>query len=126
MSGIVMSVIQKGIMPNIDCPVCKLIKGSTLNGKKCNILFETRDLIILEPLIKTVDSHLVVVTRKHTDQKHILDSPKIFKNIHKKVNEFFPGGWRLIINYGRKTLQTEQHAHIHIIGNQNLKNIRYI
>ncbi len=121
-----MNVLQKtNEVKECECQVCKLVKDS-INNKKCRIFYETNEFILIEPIIKSSSSHLVVVTKKHIEQNKILSQPKIFKNINKKIDEFFPSGWRIIINYGRDSSQVEKHAHFHILGKQNLLNIGFL
>jgi len=126
MSGFVMNVLQKNKEVNCECNICKLIKGSALNGKKCKVFYETSEFVMFEPSNKTATSHLIAVTKQHIEQNRILEFPKIFKDVSKKIDELFPMGWRIIINNGRDSLQVQKHAHIHILGNQRLENIGFL
>lgn len=100
-----------------ECKLCKLINER-------EIIYSSPNIVIVESKIKTNTLHLIVLTKKHEKQSNIL-CLNLLNEIKEKINELFPSGWRIIINYGKISHQTEEHCHFHIIGGETLKNIGY-
>ncbi len=67
---------------------------------------------------------LLVTPREHRTQSELWTDPAMLGKIGGLAVEFgsklCPGGYRLLSNFGNDALQTQHHAHLHVIGGTQL------
>ena len=105
-----------------ECLLCKIANKEI---KNINILYESENIIIVENECNATKIHLTAITKKHLPQKNLLVFPNLFSDLSCNIDKLFPLGWRLIINYGRDSHQTTEHAHVHIVGGETLQEIGF-
>ncbi len=67
---------------------------------------------------------LLVVPKSHMTQQEVWTSPSYLAEMGElavRIGEIFcPQGYRLLSNFGRHALQSQMHAHLHVVGGTEL------
>ena len=95
------------------CVFCRIIAGQ----EPANVLYEDDSMIVIQNILRWVPVMLLAMPKEHkaqseawADMGHI---GKIASEIGKKL---CPGGFRLTSNFGYDAMQSQEHAHVHILG----------
>ena len=105
-----------------SCAFCN-IAAKKLSAK---IHFEDDEIIVFENALmgKWAPMMLLLIPRNHMEQKDLWQSNRLWNKLSKIATElgenYCPKGFRLVSNFGTEGLQTQPHAHLHMIGRKHL------
>ncbi len=106
--------------PGGFCIFCEVIAGRSPG----NIRYEDDDVIVFDNELTWVPIMLLVVPRIHRSQADMWTDPAMLAKIGELAVRFgrklSPGGYRLLSNIGIDALQSQDHAHLHVIGGTQL------
>lgn len=101
------------------CEFCRII----LDGAPAVILFQDDELIVVRNRLRWVPVMLLVMPKAHMSQKEMWEGP-IMGRIAQVAVEMggvhCPGGFRLLSNFGHQAMQSQSHAHLHVLGGGSL------
>ena len=104
-----------------NCVFCEIIEGTA----RARIHYQDDDLIVFDNQLHGVwvPVMLLVVPKKHYTQEEFWTSAEFgaaAKIAIEMGKEYCPNGFRLITNVGQQAMQSQSHAHIHVIGGTRL------
>jgi histidine triad (HIT) family protein len=95
------------------CVFCRIIAGE----EPANILYEDETMIVIQNILRWVPVMLLAMPKEHKTQSEAWQDighiGQIASELGKKL---CPGGFRLTSNFGYDAMQSQEHAHIHILG----------
>jgi len=100
-----------------DCVFCKIIARS----EPAEILYEDDEVICFRNRLRWVPVMLLAAPKQHLLQGDLWDNMGNVGKIAVDMGlKHCPGGFRLLSNFGRDAMQSQEHAHVHIIGGTHL------
>ncbi len=95
------------------CVFCEIIAGR----EPADVLHETENVIVFRNRLRWVPTMLLSVPKRHMTQAELWqDMGEVGAAAIKAAHEHCPGGYRLISNFGYDGMQSQEHAHVHILG----------
>ncbi len=95
------------------CVFCEIVAGR----EPADVLFESDEVIVIRNRLKWVPIMLLAMPKQHMTQSELWSNMGAVGAAAVKVgNEQCPGGFRLISNFGYDGMQSQDHAHVHILG----------
>ena len=97
------------------CVFCEIIG----RREPARILYEDDDVIAFHNVLNWVPVMMLVVPKQHMLQADLWESDAIAKVGRVAValgEKFCPRGWRMLSNVGPDAMQSQPHAHVHVIG----------
>jgi histidine triad (HIT) family protein len=92
---------------------CEIIAGR----EPAEVLYEDDDVIVFRNRLRWVPVMLLAVPKKHMTQRELWQDVGAVGRAAVTMGETHcPNGFRLISNLGFDAMQSQEHAHIHIIG----------
>ena len=89
-----------------------------------NIHYEDEDITVFDNVLDWAPIMILFVPKAHMSQGQLWQNKNLFHKISKLAvatgNEMCPAGYRLLSNFGSHGLQTQDHAHLHLIGGKRL------
>ena len=81
------------------------------------IRYEDGDVIVIDNILRWAPVMMLAMPKKHLSQADLWnDVAKVGKVAMDLGQQHCPSGFRLISNFGDDALQTQPHAHVHILG----------
>ena len=101
-----------------NCVFCKIIAKK----EPAEILHEDDDIIVFRNRLKWVPVMLLVAPKVHMQQWQLWEElmTKAGPLAVKMGEDHCPGGFRVLSNFGRDAMQSQEHAHIHVVGGTRL------
>ena len=100
-----------------NCVFCDIIAGK----EPANIRYLDDDLIVFDNALKWVPVMLLVVPKRHMTQKEMWRSMDRVGEVAVSMGEeHCPNGFRILSNFGHEGMQSQTHAHVHVIGGAQL------
>ena len=99
----------------IDCDFCDIMNGVS----RAEIKYQDEYLVVFRNILTWVPLMLLVAPRKHLNQVEFWGSelfPKASSLAVRFGKEEAPNGFRVLSNFGDDALQTQTHAHLHVLG----------
>jgi histidine triad (HIT) family protein len=97
------------------CVFCEIIA----HREPARIVFEDDDVIVFHNVLNWVPVMLLAVPKRHMLQ-YDLWSSDLFAKVSRAAADagakHCPRGFRLLSNFGPDAMQSQPHAHVHIIG----------
>ncbi|MCE2404491.1 MAG: HIT domain-containing protein [Dehalococcoidia bacterium] len=97
------------------CVFCAIAAGR----EPAKVHYEDEEIIVIDNVLDWVPVMLLVMPKRHMSQQDLW-SDGLVARVGKKAVEmgerFCPGGYRLLSNFGRDGLQSQEHGHVHVIG----------
>ena len=87
------------------------------------ILYEDDDVMVFRNHLKWVPIMLLAIPKEHYTQSQLwLDSmvAKVGRVAAEVGARRCPGGFRLLSNFGRDAMQSQNHGHVHILGGTHM------
>ena len=87
------------------------------------ILYEDDDVMVFRNRLRWVPIMLLAIPKEHYSQARLwMDTmvATVARAATKVGAEQCPGGFRLLANFGRDAMQSQDHGHIHILGGAHL------
>ena len=89
-----------------------------------NIRHEDEETVVFDNRLDWAPVMLLVTPRRHLTQAEMWTDPGLMARVGSLAVRFgrklAPAGFRLISNFGEDALQTQEHAHLHIVGGARL------
>jgi len=104
-----------GIVDGVQryCVFCEIIAGR----EAAEVLYDDEDVIVFRNRLRWVPVMLLAVPKRHMDQSELWQNPGRVGEIAVRMgHDHCPGGFRLLSNFGHDAMQSQPHAHVHIIG----------
>lgn len=101
------------------CVFCCIAAGT----EPATIQYQDEEVLVFTNRIRAVPVMLLVVPRLHLTQLQLWQSGLIAKvsQIATQMGESYcPDGFRILSNFGEDALQTQDHAHLHVVGGTRL------
>ena len=99
--------------PRRYCVFCEIIAGR----EPADILYRDDDIIVFRNVLRWVPVMLLVVPVRHMRQNELWRDAAKAGGVAVEMGErYCPNGFRLLSNFGFDALQSQEHAHIHVIG----------
>lgn len=102
------------------CIFCEVISRRSPG----NIRYEDEDVVVFDNKLDWVPVMLLVTPLAHRTQADMWRDPALLGKVGELAvrfgRELAPNGYRLLSNFGDDALQTQEHAHLHVIGGAQL------
>ena len=87
------------------------------------IRYEDGEIIVIDNVLHRVPVMLLAIPKSHMTQGELWSNGTI-ANLGRVAidmgDQFCPGGYRLLSNFGSDGMQTQEHGHVHILGGTHL------
>lgn len=95
------------------CVFCEIVA----RREPATILYESDDVIAIRNVLRWVPVMLLVMPKVHRTQAELWeDLGEVGRVAADLGREHCPGGYRLLSNFGRDGMQSQEHAHVHVLG----------
>ena len=95
------------------CVFCQIVDKK----EPAEILFEDDEVIVFRNRLRWVPVMLLSVPKKHLTQAELWrDLGRVGEIAVEMGKKHCPSGFRLLSNFGPDAMQSQDHAHVHIIG----------
>jgi histidine triad (HIT) family protein len=95
------------------CIFCEI----AAHREPAEILFEDGDVIVFRNRLRWVPVMLLSVPKKHLTQAELWQDMGRVGEIAVQMGTLHcPRGFRLLSNFGHEAMQSQEHAHVHVIG----------
>ena len=95
------------------CVFCEIIAGR----ERADILYQDDEAIVFRNRLRWVPVMLLAAPKVHKTQQELWqDMGAVGRAAIKVAEEQCPGGYRLLSNFGYDGMQSQSHAHVHILG----------
>jgi histidine triad (HIT) family protein len=98
---------------NRYCVFCEIIA----RREPAEVLFEDDEVMVFRNRLRWVPVMLLSVPKEHLSQSDLwADLGKVGRMAVEMGKKHCPGGFRLLSNFGHDAMQSQDHAHVHVIG----------
>jgi histidine triad (HIT) family protein len=95
------------------CVFCEIVA----RREPAEILHETDDVIVIRNRLRWVPVMLLSMPKEHRTQSELwADMGEVGAAATLMGAKHCPGGFRLLSNFGFDAMQSQEHAHVHVIG----------
>ncbi|MDE2859971.1 MAG: HIT domain-containing protein [Chloroflexota bacterium] len=101
--------------PGVACQFCRIVAGES----PARIVHEDDDVIVIHNVLDWVPVMLLAMPRRHMTQEEMWRDPVMARVAEAAVRagkEHCPRGFRLLSNFGPEAMQSQPHAHLHVLG----------
>jgi histidine triad (HIT) family protein len=99
------------------CVFCEIVAGR----EHADVLYEDDEVMVFRNRLRWVPTMLLAVPKRHLTQDELWENVGHVGDIAWRVGAVqCPDGFRLLSNFGRDAMQSQEHAHIHVIGGTRL------
>ncbi|KAA1282325.1 MAG: HIT domain-containing protein [SAR202 cluster bacterium] len=103
-----------------NCIFCEIISGT----EPATFHYKESDFVVFENNLKWFPTQLLFVPKEHMLQSDLWASKTLLADMGFLANqvgqERCPSGYRIISNFGEDGMQSQKHAHLHLVGGKNL------
>jgi histidine triad (HIT) family protein len=98
---------------NRYCVFCEIIAGR----EPADILYEDDEVIVFRNRLRWVPVMLLSAPKLHLTQAELWTNlGRVGEMAVQMGQKHCPNGFRLLSNFGRDGMQSQEHAHVHVIG----------
>jgi histidine triad (HIT) family protein len=95
------------------CVFCNIVARK----EPANIIYEDDDIIVIQNVLRWVPIMLLAMPKDHKTQADQWQDMAHVGRIATEIGkQLCPGGFRLLSNFGYDAMQSQEHAHLHILG----------
>ena len=95
------------------CTFCKIIARS----EPADILYEDDEVMVFRNRLHWVPVMLLAVPKAHKTQAELWqDMGRAGEIAVRMGRQHCPNGFRLLSNFGYEAMQSQEHAHVHVLG----------
>src|SRR5262245_6401058 len=95
------------------CVFCEIVA----KREPATVLYESDDVIAIRNVLRWVPVMLLVMPKRHLTQSELWeDIGEVGRVAAALGREHCPRGFRLLSNFGRDGMQSQDHAHVHVLG----------
>ena len=101
------------------CVFCDIVARRS----PANIRYEDKRVIVIDNVLQWAPLMLLVMPKGHMTQEQLWSNGMIQEIGRTAVamgRRFCPKGYRLISNFGRDAMQSQEHGHVHVLGGMHL------
>ena len=99
------------------CIFCEIIAGR----EPADVWYQDDEFIVFRNQLRWLPVQLLLVPKKHMTQSELWsDIGRAAELADSLGKEFAPNGYRLLSNFGQDGMQSQPHAHIHVLGGTQL------
>ncbi len=101
------------------CEFCRIVAGES----PARIVHEDDDVLVIHNVLTWVPVMLLAMPRRHMTQEEMWSDPMMARVAEAAVRagkEHCPRGFRLLSNFGPEAMQSQPHAHLHVLGGTQL------
>ena len=102
------------------CVFCQIIS----KDEPATIHYEDDEIIVIVNRLQWVPVMLLVMPKNHMTQEDLWLSGATMGKVGEIAVDmglrYCPGGYRILSNFGRDGLQSQEHGHVHVLGGMNL------
>ena len=97
----------------MSCVFCDIIA----RREPAKIRYEDDEVIVIDNRLRWAPVMLLIIPKRHIRQEELWrDMSRLGAVAVQMGQELCPDGFRLISNFGGDAMQTQLHAHVHLIG----------
>lgn len=95
------------------CVFCEIVA----HRAPAEILYEDEEVVVFRNVLRWVPVMLLAVPREHKTQAELWrNMGRVGEVAVRMGEEHCPRGFRLLSNFGYEAMQSQEHAHVHILG----------
>ena len=95
------------------CVFCNIVAKT----EPADILYEDDEVMVFRNRLRWVPVMLLSIPKRHMTQAELwLNMGRVGVMAVEMGKQHCPGGFRLLSNFGRDAMQSQEHAHVHILG----------
>ncbi|MBF8267873.1 MAG: hypothetical protein HW388_1381 [Dehalococcoidia bacterium] len=97
------------------CDFCEIIADRA----PARVAYQDDDVLVIYNRLRWVPLMLLVMPKRHMSQEEMWQDATITKIARVALQmgaTHCPGGFRLLSNFGHDALQSQGHAHLHVLG----------
>ncbi len=101
------------------CPFCRIVARKS----PARIVYEDDEVLVIHNVLDWVPVMLLAMPRRHMTQEEMWRDPVMAKVAEAAVRagkEHCPRGFRLLSNFGPEAMQSQPHAHLHVLGGRQM------
>ncbi len=100
---------------SLGCVFCSIVA----HEEPGHIRYENEDVVVFDNVLRWAPIMLLAVPREHMSQEEMWSSGVIARvgAVAAQVGaSLCPAGFRLLSNFGHAAMQSQHHAHVHVVG----------
>ena len=95
------------------CVFCEIVA----RREPADILYESDSVIAFRNRLRWVPVMLLVLPKAHLTQSQLWEDMGEVSRVARDLGiQHCPRGFRLLSNFGRDAMQSQEHAHVHVLG----------
>ncbi len=102
------------------CTFCEIVAGRLPSQK----IHQEDGILVFRNRLDWFPLQILIVPTDHMTQEALWTSGDLFARMGKLAvdlgSQSCPNGYRIVSNFGEDGLQTQRHAHIHVVGGEKL------
>lgn len=100
------------------CTFCNIVAGT----EPAEVLYEDREVLVFRNRLRWLPVMLLTVPKRHLDQEELwMDLGAVGRLAAAMGRRYCPNGFRLVSNFGWDALQSQPHAHVHVLGGGSME-----
>ena len=105
------------ILPVPYCTFCNIVAGT----ERAQVFYEDDQVLVFRNLLRCVEVMLLAVPKRHLRQEELWnDLGAVGRAAAAMGRRYCPNGFRLVSNFGPDALQSQPHAHVHVLGGSSM------
>ncbi len=98
---------------NRYCVFCEIVAGR----EPAEVLYQDDDVIVFRNRLRWVPVMILAAPKRHLTQGQLWrDLGRVGEVAVEMGEKHCPGGYRIVSNFGRDAMQSQDHAHVHVLG----------
>ncbi|MCS7275752.1 MAG: HIT domain-containing protein [Dehalococcoidia bacterium] len=95
------------------CVFCEIVA----RREPAEVLYEDDEVMVFRNRLRWVPVMLLAIPKAHMTQEELWrDMGRVGRVAVEMGRKFCPNGFRLLSNFGFDAMQSQEHAHVHILG----------
>ena len=103
-----------------SCIFCEIIA----NRSPATFHYRSAEFVVFENNLNWLPTQLLIVPAKHLTQNELWNSGELLSKMGKCANDLGNrlclNGYRILSNFGDDGMQSQPHAHLHLLGGRKL------
>ena len=100
------------------CTFCRIVE----RAEPAQVFYEDGDVLVFRNRLRWLPLMLLAVPRRHLAQEELWsDLGAVGRLAVEMGREHCPNGFRLVSNFGWDALQSQPHAHVHVLGGNSME-----
>lgn len=102
-----------------DCTFCEI----AAKRSPANVRYEDDEIIVIDNRLQWVPVMLLVMPKSHMTQEELWSNGimgRVGRIAVDMGEQLCPSGYRLLANFGRDAMQSQEHGHLHVLGGMYL------